>query len=136
MLIESVEDTQNMVEYLEKIIDILNKDSVYTEQQKELLVVMLNLIFRSKINDDKITDSLIKKLKNKEEKEMLAILDTIAEENERILKQGIRKGIIKGKREGRREATIDNAKKMKKANIDIKIIMEITGLPKKEIENL
>ena len=63
---------------------------------------------------------------------MLAILDTIAEENERILQQGIRKGKI----EGIKETTINNAKKMKKANIDIKLIMEITGLKKEEIERL
>ena len=59
---------------------------------------------------------------------MLAILDTIAEENERILQQGIREGIRKTK--------INNAKKMKKANLDIKLIMEITVLSKNEIEKL
>mgnify|MGYP004454856079 FL=1 len=63
---------------------------------------------------------------------MLAILDTIAEENERILQQGIQKGI----REGIRKNKLNNAQKMKKANLDIKLIMEITGLSKKEIENL
>lgn len=59
---------------------------------------------------------------------MLAILDTIAEENERILQ--------KGKREGIRENKINNAQKMKKAKLDIKLIMEITGLSKNEIEKL
>ena len=132
MLIESKKDTEEMIESLEKIINILNEDNIYTKQQKHLLTIMINLIFRNKINDDKITNNLIKKLDNKEEKEMLAILDTIAEENERILQQGIRKGKI----EGIKETTINNAKKMKKANIDIKLIMEITGLKKEEIERL
>ena len=63
---------------------------------------------------------------------MLAILDTIAEENERILQKGIKKGI----KEGIRKNKLNNAQKMKKANLDIKLIMEITGLSKKEIENL
>lgn len=85
-------------------------------------------IFRNKINNDNITDNLIRKINKEEEKEMLAILDTIAEENERILQQGIREGIRKTK--------INNAQKMKKANLDIKLIMEITGLSKKEIEKL
>ena len=39
---------------------------------------------------------------------MLAILEAIDEENERILQQGIQKGI--------RENKINNAQKMKKAN--------------------
>ena len=132
MLIESKKDTEEMIESLEKIINILNEDNIYTKQQKHLLTIMINLIFRNKIKNDKITDNLIRKINKEEEKEMLAILDTIAEENERILQQGIRKGKI----EGIKETTINNAKKMKKANIDIKLIMEITGLKKEEIERL
>ena len=128
MLIESKKDTGEMVECFEKIINILNKDKVYTKKQKHLLAIMLNLIFRNKINNDNITDNLIRKINSEEEKEMLAILDTIAEENERILQQGIKEGIRKNK--------LNNAQKMKKANLDIKLIMEITGLSKKEIENL
>ena len=128
VLIESKKDTGEMVECFEKIINILNKDKVYTKEQKHLLAIMLNLIFRNKINNDNITDNLIRKINSEEEKEMLAILDTIAEENERILQQGIKEGIRKNK--------LNNAQKMKKANLDIKLIMEITGLSKKEIENL
>ena len=128
MLIESKKDTGEMVECFEKIINILNKDKVYTKEQKHLLAIMLNLIFRNKINNDNITDNLIRKINREEEKEMLAILDTIAEENERILQQG--------KKEGSRKNKLNNAQKMKKANLDIKLIMEITGLSKKEIENL
>ena len=136
MLIESKKDTEEMIESLERIINILNEDNIYTKQQKHLLAIMINLIFRNKIKNDKITDNLIRKINKEEEKEMLAILDTIAEENERILQQGIRKGIKKGKIEGIKETTINNAKKMKKANIDIKLIMDITGLKKEEIERL
>lgn len=128
MLIETKKDTKDMVECLEKIINTLNNNSIYTEEDKKLLAKMLNLIFRNKIKDDKITNNLIEKLKDKEEKEMLAILDTIAEENERILQQGIKQGIQKTK--------INNAKKMKNANLDISLIIEITGLYKEEIENL
>ena len=95
---------------------------------------MLNLIFRNKINNDNITDNLIRKINSEEEKEMLAILDTIAEENERILQQGIQKGKREGIREGIRKNKINNAQKMKKANLDIKLIMKITGLSKKKLK--
>ncbi len=132
MLIESKKDTEEMIESLEKIINILNEDNSYTEQQKHLLAIIINLIFRNKISNDKITDNLIKRLDNKEEKEMLAILDTIAEENERILQKGIRKG----RKEGIRKNKINNAQKMKEEKIPIETIIRITGLSKKEIEKL
>ena len=128
MLIERKKDDENIIEYLERTVNILLYDNVYTQEQRNFLIVMLDLILRRKINNDEMTNKLIEKLKNKEEKEMLAILDAIDEENERILQQGIQKGI--------RENKINNAQKMKKANLDIKLIMEITGLSKKEIEKL
>ena len=128
MLIERKKDDENIIEYLERTVSVLLNDNIYTQEQRNFLIVILDLILRRKIKNDEITNKLIKKLKNKEEKEMLAILDAIDEENERILQQGIREGIRKTK--------ISNAQKMKKANLDIKLIMEITGLSKKEIENL
>lgn len=128
MLIERKKDDENIIEYLERTVSVLLNDNIYTQEQRNFLIVILDLILRRKIKNDEIINKLIEKLKNKEEKEMLAILDAIDEENERILQQGIREGIRKTK--------ISNAQKMKKANLDIKLIMEITGLSKKEIENL
>ena len=128
MLIERKKDDENIIEYLERTVSVLLNDNIYTQEQRNFLIVILDLILRRKIKNDEITNKLIEKLKNKEEKEMLAILDAIDEENERILQQGIREGIRKTK--------ISNAQKMKKANLDIKLIIEITGLSKKEIENL
>ena len=136
MLIERKKDDENIIEYLERTVNILLHDNVYTQEQRNFLIVILDLILRRKINNDEMTNKLIEKLKNKEEKELLAILDAIDEENKRILQQGIQKGKREGIREGIRKTKINNAQKMKKANLDIKLIMEITGLSKKEIENL
>ena len=135
-LSERKKDDENIIEYLERTVNILLHDNVYTQEQRNFLIVMLDLILRRKINNDEMTNKLIEKLKNKEEKEMLAILDAIDEENERILQQGIQKGKREGIREGIRKTKINNAQKMKKANLDIKLIMEITGLSKNEIEKL
>ena len=53
---------------------------------------------------------------------------------------GIQKGRVEGRAEGRtegeREATLRNAKKMKKKGISASDIADITGLPINEIENL
>ena len=132
MLIERKSDDENIVDYLERTVNVLLNDKEFTQEQRNFLIVMLDLILRRKINNDEITNKLIKKLKKKEEKEMLAILEAIDEENERILQQGIRTGKI----EGRKDTTINYVRKMKKANLDIKLIMEITGLTKEEIEKL
>ena len=132
MLIERKKDDEDIIEYIERTVNVLLHDKVYTQEQRNFLIVMLDLILRRKINNDEITNKLIKKLKKKEEKEMLAILEAIDEENERILQQGIKEGI----KEGIRKTKISNAKKMKQANLDIKLIMEITDLSKEEIENL
>ena len=49
---------------------------------------------------------------------------------------GIEKGIQKGKEKGAREKQIEIAKSMLKENMDIEIIIKITGLTKEEIEKL
>ena len=136
MLIERKSNDEDIINYLERTVNVLLNDNAFTQEQRNFLIVMLDLILRRKINNDEITNKLIEKLKNKEEKEMLAILEAIDEENERILQQGIRKGKKEGIKEGIRKTKISNAKKMKQANLDIKLIMEITELSKEEIEKL
>lgn len=52
------------------------------------------------------------------------------------IEEGIQQGIRQGKQEGIKEANIENAKVMKKLNIPIEQIMEITKLTKEEIEKI
>lgn len=132
MLIERKEDTQKIVEYLEEIINTLNNDKQYNQEQKELMVIMLNLTLRRKIDNDQITDNLIQKLSNNGGEEMLAILDTIDEENRRILNQGKKEGKKEGEKEGKKYV----AKKMKEEGISIDIIIKCTKLTKKQVEKL
>ena len=136
MLIERKSDDENIVNYLERTVNVLLNNNEFTQEQRNFLIVMLDIILRRKINNDEITNKLIKKLKKREEKEMLAILDAIDEENERILQKGIKEGKKEGMKEGIRKTKISNAKKMKNANLDITLIIEITGLSKEEIEKL
>jgi len=58
---------------------------------------------------------------------------------EKGLKVGDKKAIImrdEGREEGERKKALDVAKTLKKANTDIALIIEATGLTKKEIESL
>ncbi len=53
-----------------------------------------------------------------------------------MYEHGLEQGIEQGKTEGAKEQNIKIAKKMLEQNLDIEIIINITGLTKEEIENL
>ena len=55
---------------------------------------------------------------------------------ERGIEQGIEQGIKQGIKQGEKKQNEIIAKKMKKQNLDIKVISEITGLSTKEIEKI
>jgi len=131
MLIEKARYTDSLAADLEKIIQELNmKNTVYTKEQKELLITIIELTLKRKLEKEE-TNKLIKSLKEGSG-QMLAVLEMIDEENKRIFRNGERKG----KREGRREAKLENAKKMLEEKIPIKTIIKITGLTKEELEKL
>ncbi len=67
---------------------------------------------------------------------MLAILETIDEENRMLVAKGRRLGRKEGKEEGLKEGIRQTAKKMLEENISIEKIVKITGLNKKEIEKM
>ncbi len=128
MLIEKTRKTNELVKYLEEIVKEMNsKKEVYTKEQKDLLITILDLTMKRKIGDDK-TEELIKKLRVKEGENMLAVLDMIDRENRNLIRKGEKRGIKKGK--------LEDAKNMLKKEIDIGTIIEITGLTKEEITSL
>ena len=67
------------------------------------------------------------------------IMDQKAIENagyDKGLKEGIEQGLKRGIEQGKNRQNEIIAKKMKKQNLDIKVISEITGLSTKEIEKI
>ena len=67
------------------------------------------------------------------------IMDQKAIENagyDKGLKEGIEQGLKRGIEQGKNRQNEIIAKKMKKQNLDIKVISEITGLLTKEIEKI
>ena len=131
MLIEKIRYTENLTEYLEKIIKEMKKNKVYTESQKELLITIIDMVLSKKIGKDE-TKEMIKNIKEGENKDMLAVLDMIEEENKMLLARGRRAG----KREGIKETTKKYVKKMLEKSIPIEMIIEITGLTKEQLEKL
>ena len=123
MLIEKIRYTENLTEYLEKIIKEMKKNKVYTDSQKELLITIIDMVLSKKIGKDE-TKEMIKNIKGGEDKDMLAVLEMIEEENKML--------IAKGERMANRK----NARKMLKEGISIDVISRITELTKEQIEKL
>ena len=132
MLIEKSKNTEEIAETLEKIINKTQKED------KELLKRIIEIILEEKIGITKSTE-LIRKLEN-ESDSMLAIVDMIRKENQMYIDMGRKEGKKEGKKVGRIEGKKDTLReiaiKMLKKNLTEKEITEITGISKKELNNL
>ena len=124
MLIEKSKNTEEIAETLEKIISKTQKED------KELLKRIIEIFLEEKIGIQKSTE-LIRKLES-EGDSMLAIVDMIRKENQMYIDMGRKEGKKEGKKDTLREIAI----KMLKKNLTEKEITEITGISKKELNNL
>ncbi len=131
MLIEKARYTDNLAVRLEEIVGEINsKKEVYSKEQKELLIRIIELVLNSKLKQEE-SNKLIKSLKEGSG-QMLAVLEMIDEENKRIFRRGERKG----EKRGKEMAKLETAKKLLVAKVPIKIIMEATELSEEEISKL
>ena len=134
MLIEKSKNTEEIAKTLEKIIT--------HKEDKELLKSIIEIFLEEKIGIQKSTE-LIRKLES-ESDSMLAIVDMIRKENQMYIDMGRKEGKKEGKREGKKVGRIEGKKdtlreiaiKMLKKNLTEKEITEITGISKKELNNL
>ena len=132
MLIEKSKNTEEIAKTLEKIINKTQKED------KELLKSIIEIFLEEKIGIQKSTE-LIRKLES-ESDSMLAIVDMIRKENQMYIDMGRKEGKKEGKKVGRIEGKKDTLReiaiKMLKKNLTEKEITEITGISKKELNNL
>ena len=132
MLIEKSKNTEEIAKTLEKIINKTQKED------KELLKSIIEIFLEEKIGIQKSTE-LIRKLES-EGDSMLAIVDMIRKENQMYIDMGRKEGKREGKKVGRIEGKKDTLReiaiKMLKKNLTEKEITEITGISKKELNNL
>lgn len=132
MLIEKSKNTEEIAKTLEKIINKTQKED------KELLKSIIEIFLEEKIGIQKSTE-LIRKLESESES-MLAIVDMIRKENQMYIDMGRKEGKREGKKVGRIEGKKDTLReiaiKMLKKNLTEKEITEITGISKKELNNL
>ena len=88
---------------------------------------MLTQIIKNKIGKEK-TDEFLNKLNIGGDKDMMAVFETIQQDNKRIYRRGKKEGIM--------ENSIAIAKKLLSRNNSKEEVAEITGLKIEEIEKL
>ena len=135
-IIERLKNTDEIIETIEQIYNNLNRK----EDKKKLLEIIDYLL------DDEINKKTLERLKEKiiKEKEggieMMHAKEVLRRDRLKAIKdgenRGLARGILEGKREGKIEERLIIAKKMLEEKIDVIFIAKVTGLTKKEIENL
>ena len=124
LLIEKAKDNEQIANYIEKIVEIINKDKEnYSNNIKEIFKIMLTQIIKNKIGKEK-TDEFLNKLNIGGDKDMMAVFETIQQDNKRIYRRGKKDGIM------------EIAKKLLKENFSKEKVANLTGLSEKEIEKL
>ena len=100
---------------------------------------MLTQIIKNKIGKEK-TDEFLKKLNIGGDKDMMAVFETIQQDNKRIYRRGKKDGIVEGIKKGISQGIMENsiaiAKKLLSRNNSKEEVAEITGLKIEEIEKL
>lgn len=123
LLIEKATYTAKLAIYLEKIVKEMNqKETIYTKDNKELLITVIHLVLRKKLENHQ-TENLIQELM-KEDREMLAVLEMIDRENKRLIAKG------------KKTEKLETARKMLKKGISKETIIEITELTEEEIRKI
>ena len=140
LLIEKAKDNEQIANYIEKIVEIINKDKEnYSDNMKEIFKIMLTQIIKNKIGKEK-TDEFLKKLNIGGDEDMMAVFETIQQDNKRIYRRGKKDGIVEGIKQGISqgimEKSIEIAKKLLKENFSKEKVANLTGLSEKEIEKL
>ena len=127
MLIEKSKNKEELKENLEKIVqEVSINPNIYTKEQVEILINIMKYILINKVEKKEI-EKLIRILRG--DKNMLAVLEMLEEEDRKTFNKGKKEG----KKEGKKKEKKSVAKKMIDMNIDMKIITEALNLSKKEI---
>ena len=128
LLIEKAKDNEQIADYIEKIIEIINKDKEnYSNNVKEIFKIMLTQIIKNKIGQEK-TEEFLNKINVGGDEDMMAVFETIQQDNKRIYRRGKKEGIMQN--------SIEIAKKLLSRNNSKEEVAEITGLKIEEIEKL
>lgn len=147
MIIENSNDTEELIRNLEKIIEeIKDKEKLYKLRNivKYILKGILNREEIKKIEkmidkkeEEDNMDELIEKIKRNDKKKMEEIAQNAMKDGIREgMSKGMSKGISQGIAKGMEKAVINMTKKLKKLNLPLEQIIQVTGLTEEKIKSI
>lgn len=129
MILEKSNKYIEIINNVDKIVNIVYDSKLYTQTQKEMLLNILNNTMINIVGNKKMKEY---KIKLEGGENMLALYEMIENERNEIYSTGIKEGKVKGKIEGIKAI----AKKMLRMKFDKDTIMKATGIKEEELENL
>lgn len=133
MILEKSNKYIEIINNVDKIVNIVYDSKLYTQTQKEMLLNILNNTMINIVGNKKMKEY---KIKLEGGENMLALYEMIENERNEIYSTGIKEGKVKGKIEGKIEGIKAIAKKMLRMKFDKNTIMKATGIKEEELENL
>ena len=134
MLIEKAKTQKELIEKIERIIR-----KKYTKEEEEILKRIIYYIFLPSLNEEKIKE-ITEKLREKEEKGEMAVEELIRKSYDREFKRGKLEGRKLGRQEGRQEGKMQGkiqiVVELLKRNISEDFIIEISGITRKQIQEI
>ena len=118
---------------IEKIERIIRKK--YTKEEEEILKRIIYYIFLPSLNEEKIKE-IAEKLREKEGKGEMAVEELIRKSYDREFKRGKIEGRKLGRQEGKMQGKIQIVVELLKRNISEDFIIEISGITRKQIQEI
>lgn len=129
MILEKSNKYIEIINNVDKIVNIVYDSKLYTQTQKEMLLNILNNTMINIVGNKKMKEY---KIKLEGGENMLALYEMIENERNEIYSTGIKEGKVKGKIEGIKAI----AKKMLRMKFDKDTIMKATGIKEEELEKM
>ena len=126
MLIEKAKTQKELIEKIERIVR-----KKYTKEEEEILKRIIYYIFLPSLNEEKIKE-IAEKLREKEGKGEMAVEELIRKSYDREFKRGKIEGRKLGKMQGKIQIVIE----LLKRNISEDFIIEISGITRKQIQEI
>lgn len=130
MLIEKAKTQKELIEKIERIIR-----KKYTKEEEEILKRIIYYIFLPNLNEEEIKE-IAEKLREKEGKGEMAVEELIRKSYDREFKRGKIEGRKLGRQEGKMQGKIQIVIELLKRNISEDFIIEISGITRKQIQEI
>lgn len=135
MIIENSNDTEELIENLERIIQNINRQENLKKLRNIVKYILRGILKKEDIEkiekmidekeEEHTMDELIERIKRNDKKKM-----------EEIAKNAMKDGMSKGMSKGMKKALINMTKKLKELDIPIEQIIQVTGLSEERIKSI